>query len=82
MGATNMPAKIAGNTPSGRRYLKRQQEKHWKDILQPSDPRFDYFYGTKRRKMIKELEKDEQRARDEHAAWQEHKLWKQKNKQK
>lgn len=43
-------------SPSGREYLKRLQEIYWKEILQPSDPRFEKVYGKQIAETRRKLE--------------------------
>jgi hypothetical protein len=51
-------------TPDGRAYLKRMQDRHKLDLLQPSDPMFDKVYGDRNRKVKEELEKQETQSKD------------------
>lgn len=60
-------------TSEGRTYVGELQKKYWKEILQPGDKRFDYYWGNKREKQKKEQEKQERIAK---------KMWEERNEAK
>ena len=43
---------------SGRKYLKELQERHWKETLQPSDPRFKRVYGKQIEETNRKMEEN------------------------
>ena len=57
----------------GRAYLDKLQKRHWKDLVQPSDPLFQKIYGAKLKANERVAQKNKRRADDEWAELKEKK---------
>lgn len=66
----------------GRDYLSKLQKRHWKDILQPSNPLFEKVYGDKLKRDAQKLEEKKRKSQDEWAELEERKQHAQKKESK
>jgi hypothetical protein len=53
---------------AGRELLAKMQRENWKDILQPSDPRFEKVWGHKQKRYEEEKRKREDDSKAHHHA--------------
>jgi len=67
-------------SPSGRAHLADLQKRHWKDILQPSDPRFDKVYGKQVKDTQEKMDKNKRKANEMREEISKKKEWELKNK--
>ena len=63
----------------GRDYLAKLQKRHWKDIVQPSNPLFEKIYGDKLKKTAEKMEKQKKLAESEWKELEEKKKFEQKH---
>ena len=63
----------------GRDYLVKLQKRHWKDIVQPSNPLFEKIYGDKLKKTSEKMERQKKLAEEEWKELEEKKKFEQKH---
>ena len=66
-------------SPSGREHLANLQKRHWKDLLQPSDPRFQKVYGKEIEDRNRRLEETKRKGQEQYEEQKRKQEWEQQN---
>lgn len=66
-------------TGSGKKYLGELQKRYWKELLQPSDPRFNRIYGKQIERSREMEEKNKRVGQEMYEEQNKRKEWEQKN---